>query len=128
MEDRNLRFLNFHLPFYTLPDYFLTLFYPQACRICDKSVESKTNGFVCEECWRKTHIFNNKEILCQKCSAFLKKGIPTVQTFCMRCEQDEYDLARAVGLYQTALSSSVLALKNEPFLPKRLQSLLISAF
>lgn len=115
-------------PFSFIYNSCLTLLYPQPCKICEKSVESRNDGFVCERCWRKTHIFRGKEIICQKCGAFLKKGIPSVETYCRRCEADDYDLARAVGLYENALSTSILTLKNEPFLPKRLQQLLVSTF
>ena len=96
--------------------------------MCEKSVETGSDGFACDACWRKTHIFCGREIICRKCSAFLKNGIPDAQTFCHRCEADGYDLARAVGLYQKALSVSILTLKHEPFIPKRLQNLLLSAF
>lgn len=115
-------------PFSFIYDACLTLVYPQACNICEKSVESRNDGFVCDRCWRKTHIYQDKEITCQKCHAFLKSGIPSAETFCRRCERDEYDLARAVGLYERGLSTSILTLKNEPFLPLRLRNLLVSAF
>lgn len=129
MENRKLGPLNFlEFPFSVLHDAFLSLVYPQACHICDKNVESKADGFVCETCWRETHVFSNSEIVCSKCSVFLKKGIPTAETFCRRCDADEYDSARAVGLYESALAASVLILKKDPFLPKRLQKLLIETF
>ena len=128
MENEKLNAVNFRFPSSLLQNSLLTLLYPQACKICEKSVESKTDGFICDACWHSTRIFENKEILCYKCSAFLKEGIPNVQTFCRRCDEDDYDLARAVGLYENALSTSVLNLKNQPFLPKRLQNLLITTF
>jgi ComF family protein len=119
---------DFRSRFSVLKDSFLTLVYPHACKICEKSVESADDGFICGKCWRNTHIFKGKEILCHKCGAFLKTGVSTVETFCRRCNADEYDSARAVGIYENALAISVLNLKKEPFLPKRLQKLLISAF
>jgi ComF family protein len=128
MESGKLSVLNFHSSFSLLQNSILTLIYPQACKICEKSVEHRIDGFVCRRCWRETHIFNGGEIICQKCGTFLKTGIPTAQTFCRRCEDDKYDAARSVGLYENALSTSVLSLKNQPFLPQRLQNLFISAF
>lgn len=127
-ETKPAEFSGFLSPLSFIYDSCLTLIYPQACKICEQSVESQADGFACDNCWRQTRVFNDKEIICQKCSAFLKNGTPGVETFCRRCDTDEYDLARAVGLYENALSTSVLTLKNEPFLPKRLESLLISAF
>jgi len=128
MENGKLNAFDFRFPFSLLQNSFLTLLYPQACKICEKSVESKTDGFICNDCWQTTRVFDNQEILCEKCSAFLKDGAPTVQTFCRRCDADEYDSARAIGLYENALSTSVLILKNQPFLPKRLKNLLVSTF
>jgi ComF family protein len=128
MENGKISFHDFLSPFSILQNSFLTLVYPQACRICEESVESANDGFVCDKCWRRTRIFKNKEILCCKCGSFLKNGTPIIETFCHRCETDEYDFARAVGLYENALSVSVLNLKKEPFIPKRLQDLLLSAF
>lgn len=128
MENGKLNAADFRFPFSLLQNSLLTLIYPQACKTCEKSVESKDDGFICSTCWQATRVFSDREILCEKCSAFLKTGIPTVQTFCRRCDADEYDQARAVGLYENALSTSVLVLKNQPFLPRRLQNLIISAF
>ncbi len=92
----------FRSPVSFIFDSCLTLLYPQACQICGKSVETRNEGITCAECWQKTHIFKGKEILCQKCGAFLKRGIFDAETFCRRCDADEYDLARAVGLYESA--------------------------
>ena len=102
-------------------DSLLTIFYPQSCQICEKSVELKSDGSICTECWEKTHIFNGEEIICEKCSAFLKKGLPETKTFCRRCETDEYDVAFSVGLYEKALAVSILNLKKQPFLPAGLR-------
>lgn len=128
MENENAVFLNFRFPLSILKNSFLSLIYPQSCQICENSVESVNDGFVCDKCWQKTHIFSDQEITCSKCSAFLRKGIPTVETFCRRCDADDYDQARAVGLYENALAVSVLNLKKQPFLPQRLQNLLIKTF
>ncbi len=112
----------------TLYNSFLTLVYPQSCRLCENSVESNAEGSVCAECWQKTRIFTGKEILCHKCGAFLKNGFSEYQTFCRRCDDDDYEMARAVGTYQKALLVSILNLKKQPFVPKHLQKLLFSAF
>ena len=37
-----------------LTDAFLSLLYPQPCRICGGSVERHRFGVACEECWKKT--------------------------------------------------------------------------
>lgn len=121
MESANSYFSVFGSLFSAASDSLLTLLYPQACQICEKSVEYKTDGFVCVECWQNTRIFDGAEIICCKCSAFLKGGVTDSQVFCHRCDDDEYDLARSVGLYEKALAVSVLNLKNQSFIPIRLK-------
>jgi DNA-directed RNA polymerase subunit RPC12/RpoP len=100
-----------------LSDSLLTLIYPQACRICGKSVEQKADGYVCRECWRATRVFTGDDTLCARCGAFLSDKEFSGETFCHRCDEDLYDKARAVGLYEKALASAVISLKKEPFIP-----------
>ncbi len=106
----------------------LALTYPQACQICENSVENLADGVACRACWRKTKVFNGEETLCQKCGAFLESKTKNVVTFCHRCDEHFYDMARAAGTYEFALSASVLHLKSEPFVAARLQKLLIARF
>ncbi|MGI8555920.1 MAG: ComF family protein [Pyrinomonadaceae bacterium] len=114
--------------FSVIQDSLLTLLYPQACKICEKSVEFKADGFVCGECWQNTRIFKPRSIICRKCSAFLTDGLTDSDVFCRACETDEYDLAHSVGLYEKALAVAVLSLKIHPFIPLRLQKLIRDSF
>lgn len=109
-------------------DACLSLIYPQICRLCEKSVESRADGVVCRACWQKTRIFNGKEILCEKCGAFLQSSGEKFTTFCRRCDEDNYDAARACGLYEHALLATVLNLKKTPFVPLKLENLFFEAF
>lgn len=111
-----------------IADSTLTLAYPQACRICGKSVEKSADGIVCAACWRKTSIFSGAETLCFKCGAFLSERASGFQTFCHACDEHFYDRAIAAGIYEHALSASVIHLKEEPFISKRLKKILISRF
>jgi competence protein ComFC len=109
-------------------DSLLALAYPQACQICEQSVENLSDGVACDSCWEKTRIFSGAEILCGKCGRFLQSQPMNFQTFCHQCDEQFYDAASAVGIYEYALSASVLNLKREPFVAKRLQKLFISHF
>ena len=109
-------------------DSLLTLAYPQACEICENSVENLSNGSACRDCWEKTQIFSGAETLCAKCGAFLRDKSTDFQTFCHRCDDHLYDAAAAVGVYEDALASAVLNLKREPFVAKHLQKLFVSRF
>lgn len=109
-------------------DACLSLIYPQICRLCEKSVESRHDGVACRACWQKTRIFNDTEILCEKCGAFPQSSGEKFITFCRRCTNDDFDAARAVGLYEHALLATVLNLKKTPFVPLKLENLFFEAF
>lgn len=111
-----------------IADSILTLAYPQSCRICGKSVESSSDGIVCAACWKKTPVFSGNETLCHKCGAFLSEKPSDFQTFCHTCDEHFYDRAIAAGIYEHALSASVIHLKHEPFISKRLKKVFISRF
>ena len=106
----------------------LTLAYPQACHLCENSVEDFSDGVVCRDCWKKTRIFSGNENLCNKCGAYLNESKTPVKTFCHRCDEHFYDASRAVGIYENALAASIIHLKREPFVAKNLRKLFISAF
>jgi ComF family protein len=111
-----------------LLDSLLTLVYPQSCNICEKSVEQKNDGVACHSCWNNTEIFRGDETICNKCGRFLSEKPSEFETYCHQCDEHFYDMARAVGKYDSGLSASILSLKREPFVAKRLQSLFLEAF
>lgn len=109
-------------------DSLLTVFYPQACENCGASVENFEFGTACEKCWNRTRFFTGKETACHKCSKFLSDKEIDFKTFCHQCDAHFYEQARAAGLYEHALQASVLSLKNEPFVSKKLREVFTSAF
>jgi ComF family protein len=95
--------------------------------LCDNSVEKLTDGATCQDCWRKTRIFTGAETLCQKCGRLLEHSAITGKTEiinCHRCNNDFFDIARAVGVYEGALRVAALELKEKPFIALRLKNLL----
>jgi ComF family protein len=109
-------------------DSLLTIAYPQACQICENSVENLSDGIACRECWQKTTVFSGAETLCAKCGAFFQSKPISFPTFCHRCDEHFYDSASAVGIYEHALAASILHLKREPVISKRLRRLFLSRF
>jgi ComF family protein len=104
-------------------DSLLALVYPQGCAVCGGSVESRALGAACANCWRQTQIFSGAETLCWKC------GLPSPGTVapqqleqvrCRRCDDDAFTAARACGVYEGALRASVLLLKREPSVCRKL--------
>lgn len=110
-------------------DSLLALVYPQACAVCGSSVESRALGAACANCWEQTHIFSGAETLCWKC------GLPSIgvvppdkrdQVRCRRCDTDAFTAARACGVYEGALRASVLLLKREPHICRKLSAQLVN--
>ncbi|MGZ5483955.1 MAG: double zinc ribbon domain-containing protein [Pyrinomonadaceae bacterium] len=104
-------------------DSVLALVYPQRCAACDGSVELRHDGVACSTCWDATRIFDEDDTLCWKCGALSAAAVSeekrqTVR--CGRCDADSFTGARACGLYEGALRASILALKREPNVARRL--------
>ena len=104
-------------------DSVLALVYPQRCAVCGNSVESRHEGIACSACWDATRIFDETETLCWKCGALSAGTIAEDRRSavrCRQCDEDAFTEARACGLYEGALRASVLALKREPQVGRRL--------
>jgi len=110
-----------------LYDAALALVYPQACAVCGRSVESRYDGAACAACWRATRLFSETDTLCWKCGAFSRASINLdrrTNIRCGQCDQDAFTHARACGYYEGALRASVLGLKREPHVARRLARLM----
>ena len=108
-------------------DAALALVYPQPCAVCGQSVESRHDGVACGRCWDEAPLFTGDETLCWKCGALSLAKVShdrreTVR--CGRCETDEFTAARACGLYEGALRSSILELKRQPHVARRVAHLM----
>lgn len=104
-------------------DSGLALIYPQKCAACGDSVDSRHDGAACSACWAATRIFDEDDTLCWKCGALSAATVAedkrqTVR--CGRCDADGFTSARACGLYEGALRASILALKREASIARRL--------
>jgi len=112
-----------------LYDSCLALLYPQMCAVCGNSIESRTLGVACEDCWRSTQTFTGNETACWKCGA-TSRGVVSPeqreQVLCHHCDADSFTVARACGAYEGALRASVLLLKREPQVGRRLVNLLVN--
>lgn len=95
---------------------FLNLAFPQRCHSCSDHVDDDRLGVACFECWENTTFFASSEGLCPKCGA---KSLTSDTAFaCRGCVDHHYDTARSIGVYEHAMSSSILHLKRHPVLPK----------
>lgn len=111
-----------------LYDGLLALVYPQQCAVCNGSVEKRQLGSACATCWNATRTFGSADVVCWKCGA-LSIGTIAIdkrdEVRCRRCDSHAYSAARACGIYEGALRASVLALKREPNLSRRVTELLL---
>jgi ComF family protein len=113
-------------------DAALAILYPQACAICGASVESRHDGVVCSRCWSATQLFRDDDTFCWKCGALNRAtiGRATIseekrQTVrCGRCDDDVFTVARACGPYDGALRASILELKRQPHVARRVAHLM----
>src|SRR5262245_30385234 len=110
-----------------LSDPILSLFYPQECHVCRDEVENSEDGVACLGCWNGTKTFDGSETLCNKCGAFLFAGGAGTAS-CHKCDEHSYDRAVACGMYEKALSASILRLKRSPNASRRLRKLIASTF
>ncbi|HMJ26790.1 MAG TPA: ComF family protein [Pyrinomonadaceae bacterium] len=110
----------------SLYDAALALVYPQACAVCGRSVESRHDGVACTLCWQTTRVFTEDDTLCWKCGAFTQAAVDLEKREvirCGRCDDDAFTAARACGFYEGALRASILELKREPHVARRLAQL-----
>ena len=80
----------------TLSDSFLSVLYPEECRVCGGEVEALSDGVACSNCWDATKIFTDDETLCSKCGAFLFDGRSRFPTFCRKCDEQDFDVGAAM--------------------------------
>lgn len=97
-------------------DAVLSIIYPQQCGVCTKDVDQRRYGVACGECWAETRLFTGGESLCAKCGAYLAPNPANSEVWCRRCDLQYYEKASAAGLYEKALSKTVIALKTTPHL------------
>lgn len=107
--------------FKAVTNSLLSIIYPQECRVCSSQVENVDDGISCMKCWNETRIFDGGEMLCDKCGAFFGDKTAPVAVFCHKCDDHFYDKAAAIGVYENALAATILNLKEQPILPKRLR-------
>lgn len=105
-----------------LRNSILSIVYPQECRVCSNPVENISDGVACSDCWESTHIFTGTEMLCTKCGAFFNADGVQTELYCHKCDDQHFEKARAIGIYEKALASTALNLKRESNLPERLTS------
>lgn len=103
--------------------------YPQVCAVCGHSVESRHDGVACARCWEATQL-QEAATLCWKCGSLSGASVPRDKgqsIRCGRCDDDAFTVARACGSYEGALRASILELKRQPHVARRLGVLLHQA-
>jgi predicted amidophosphoribosyltransferase len=113
-----------------LYDAALAIAYPQACAVCEGSVESRDDGVACAGCWQETRLLTDQDTVCWKCGALTFHFIGDdrrEEILCHRCDDRDFDFVRACGIYEGALRASLIELKRVPNISRRLSALLHEA-
>lgn len=63
-------------------------------------------------------------MLCDKCGAYFGENAAPARVFCRKCDEYFFDRAFALGIYEKALATSIISLKNSPHLPTRISQLI----
>lgn len=113
--------------FRAIQNSLLSLVYPQECCVCAGHVENRDDGVACRKCWSATSIFTGAEMLCEKCGAYFSDEAAPVPVFCHKCDDHHYAKAAALGVYEKALSASIINLKTVPFLAQCLTAAIPTA-
>lgn len=100
-----------------LLDPLFSLAFPEFCHVCGGLVESLSDGVACRKCWEHVRFIKGDSPLCGKCGRFLMDGRPGGEARCGQCKDHFYDQARSAGLYEFALSATILNLKKVPAVP-----------
>jgi len=111
-----------------LYDATLAVVYPQACVVCSLSVDSRHDGVACAKCWNAAHLIRQDDTLCWKCGLFTQAPIRKARreaVRCRQCDDDGFTAARACGFYEGALRASILELKRQPHVARRLAHLML---
>lgn len=108
-------------------DCLLSIIYPQECRVCSHSVESRDDGVACADCWAATRVFTGAEMLCATCGTFLGESDAPTAVYCHKCSGHAYESASAVGVYEGALAATVIDIKSKPWLASRVKQLIADA-
>lgn len=109
-------------------DALLALVYPQQCAVCGASVEQRESGVACANCWQQTSMFSGEETICWKCGQTSPGRVSAEDreaVRCHRCDDASFTAARACGIYEGALRASVLNLKREPHVCRKLIDALV---
>lgn len=101
----------------------ISLLFPLSCHNCGCSVEKQEFGIACEACWQNVHLFTKEDPLCEKCGVLLTSV--SVQR-CGQCDDQHFDFVMSVGIYESALSRTVIDLKKNDHIPPKLTKLIRS--
>jgi ComF family protein len=121
----------------SLPGFFdkifdgaLSLAYPTNCDVCGGIADERASGVACESCWSKMPLYNEADRMCSRCGLVSEPRTRAAHDMiwsCGLCADSAFDTARSCGPYEGALRATVLKLKRDPVICRRLGTLLLDA-
>ena len=102
--------------------------YPEQCRLCADAVESYDDGVACHNCWLDPAITELiRGPICLKCGAPLSNESNALR-LCGKCEPLPFSVARACAVYAGAIEASILFLKSQPRICRRLREIITETY
>lgn len=111
-------------------DGLVASIYPEQCRVCGHTVESYDDGVACQDCWLDPAITRLiADPMCAKCAAPLNPiSDGSDLQYCGSCQSLPFSVARACGIYSGAIEASILFLKSQPHICRRLREIIIQTY
>ena len=101
--------------------------YPEQCRMCGQAVESYDDGVACRDCWLDSSITRLiTDPACPKCATPL--GTSSDRQHCDSCQSLPFSVARACAVYSGAIEASILFLKVQPHVCRRLRVIIAQTY
>jgi ComF family protein len=108
-------------------DGLIASIYPEQCRMCGHMIESYDDGVACRECWLDSSITKLiTDPACLKCATPLHAS--SERQHCGSCQSLPFSVARACAVYSGAIEASILFLKTQPHICRRLREIIAQTY
>src|SRR5258708_1162583 len=113
-----------------LMDGVTGLAYPAQCQVCGSMISHYDDGVACAGCWEDPGITALYDCpICDRCGSPLeRRGAVVRGPSCGHCETLPFAVACACGSYGGALEASIVFLKSQPHICRRLRDIICKTF
>lgn len=113
-------------------DGLVAAIYPEQCRLCGRTIEFYDDGIACRDCWLDAALTQLiADPMCAKCATPLPAAVAQgggALRNCGICNSLPFSVARACGVYSGAIEASILFLKTQPHICRRLREIITQTY